>query len=55
MKLIILKKNLKDGLSIVERAVSENNNLPVLKCVLLNTKDGKINLVSTNLELAITT
>ncbi len=55
MKIIVLKKNLKDGLVAVERAIAENNNLPILKYVLLNTSEGKIRLVTTNLELAVTT
>ncbi len=54
MKLVILKKNLKDGLSAVERATAENSNLPILKNVLIKTYNNKIQLSSTNLELAIT-
>ncbi|MEK6952678.1 MAG: DNA polymerase III subunit beta [Nanoarchaeota archaeon] len=50
----MFKDNLKDGLSITERAVTDNSNLPILKNVLLKTIDGKIKLVTTNLELAIT-
>ncbi len=54
MKLIVLKKNLKDGLVAIERAISENNNLQVLKCVLIKTVGNQIALSATNLELAIT-
>jgi len=54
MKLIILKNNLKEGLSAVERAVGENNKLPILKNVLIKTGNGKIKLSATNLELGIT-
>ncbi len=54
MKIITLKNNLKDGLSSVERAVSDNNNLPILKYVLIKVGDGKIQLTTTNLELAVT-
>lgn len=53
MKLIILRTNLLDGLGSVERAVSENTNLPILKNVLIKTTENKIKLISTNLELAI--
>lgn len=53
MKIIILKSNLKNGLSSVERAVTESNKLPILKNVLLKTTDGRIKLSTTNLELGI--
>ncbi len=54
MKVILFRDNLKDGLSVTERAVSDSSNLPILKNVLLKTFDNKIKLVTTNLELAIT-
>jgi DNA polymerase-3 subunit beta len=54
MKLIILKNNLKEGLSVVERAVTESGNLPVLKNISFKTEDGKIKISATNLELGIT-
>lgn len=54
MKIVILKNNLKDGLNIISRAISENANLPVLKNILLKTFNNKIKLVATNLEIAIT-
>ncbi len=55
MKITILRKNLKDGLSIVERGVTDNNNLPVLKHILIKTVNNKIQLSSTNLELSVIT
>ncbi|MDD5431338.1 MAG: DNA polymerase III subunit beta [Candidatus Pacebacteria bacterium] len=54
MKIVILKENLKEGLNSVVRAVSENNNLPILKNILIKTFDNKIRITATNLELAIT-
>lgn len=54
MKLVVLKNNLKEGLNAVERASSENNNLPILKNVLIKTFNNKIQLSATNLDLAIT-
>jgi len=54
MKIVILKTNLKNGLMAVERAVADNANLPVLKNVLVKTVGNKINLSTTNLELATT-
>jgi len=53
MKFIVIKSNLKNGLSVVERASVENLNLPILKNVLIETSDGKIKLTTTNLEIAI--
>ncbi|MDD5547919.1 MAG: DNA polymerase III subunit beta [Candidatus Pacebacteria bacterium] len=54
MKIIILKDNLKNGLGVVGKSVSDNLNLPILKNVLLKTYNNKIKLVATDLELAIT-
>ncbi len=54
MKLILLRDNLKNGLGIAEKAVADSANLPVLKNVLLRTVGNKIQLTTTNLELAIT-
>lgn len=54
MKVVILRSNLKEALSAVEKAVSENSNLPILKNVLFKTYNGKIKIAATNLDLAIT-
>ncbi len=53
MKLIILRNNLKIALAAVEKAVSENTTLPVLKNVLIKTFNNRIKTVTTNLELGI--
>ncbi len=53
MNLLVIKSNLKDGLSVVERASSENANLPVLKNTLLEAEENSIKLTATNLELAV--
>ncbi len=53
MKLILLKTNLVEGLTAVERAVNESSNLPILKNILLKAEGGKITLIATNLELAV--
>ena len=55
MKLIILKKNLKDGLRSIEKIYAENQSLPILKNFLIESFDNKIKLAATNLELAVTT
>ena len=54
MKLILLKNNIVEALSSVERAIGDNVNLPILKNFFLKAGDGKMSLISTNLELAIT-
>ena len=53
MKLLLLKTNLVEGLGVVERAVNESSNLPILKSVLIKAENGKIIFVATNLEFAI--
>ncbi|KKW48063.1 MAG: polymerase III subunit beta protein [Parcubacteria group bacterium GW2011_GWA1_59_11] len=55
MNLVIIKNNLKEALGVVERATSENANLPILKNVWLGGVGGAIRLVATNLEIAIST
>lgn len=53
MKLIVLRNNLKEGLSAVERAVTESTSLPILKNVLIKTFNNKIKLIATNLEFGV--
>ena len=53
MKIEILKDNLKNGLSVVERVVGKNFSLPILDNVLMKTEDSFLNLISTDLETAV--
>ncbi|MEK7611953.1 MAG: DNA polymerase III subunit beta [Patescibacteria group bacterium] len=54
MKLIILRNNIREGLSIIERAVGDDANLPILKNVLIKAESGnKLSLSATNLEIGI--
>ena len=53
MKIVVMKNNLKEGLSIIGKISGENPQLPILKNVLLETIDNKIILTATNLEIAI--
>jgi DNA polymerase-3 subunit beta len=53
MKVEILKENLKNGLSIVEKIVGKNLSLPILDNVLINTEENFLSLSSTDLETAI--
>lgn len=54
MKFIILKSNLKEAISYVEKISGENINFPILKNVLIEARDENIYLTTTNLEIAIT-
>lgn len=55
MKIQILTSNLQKKLSIVNRAISSKSQLPVLQNILLETKNGKLTLSSTDLEIGLTT
>lgn len=54
MNVVIIKEKLKEGLDAVSKSGGENKELPILKNVLVEAKDNRIKLVSTNLEIAIT-
>ena len=53
MKLTCLQENLNRGLSIVGRAVATRTTLPITKNGRLAPDDGRLKLVATNLEMAI--
>ena len=54
MKLIILRNNLLDGLSSVEKSVGINTNLPILKNIKIEANEKNvITLTSTDLEVAM--
>jgi DNA polymerase III subunit beta len=53
MKLSCLQENLNRGLSIVGRAVATRTTLPITNNVLLSAEEGRLKLVATNLEMAI--
>ncbi len=53
MKITVLKNNLKNALDVVSRVVGENNNLPILKNILIKANEGKISATATDLETAI--
>lgn len=53
MKLSCLQENLNKGLSTVGRAVATRSTLPITNNVLLATDQGRLKLVATNLEMAI--
>jgi DNA polymerase III subunit beta len=53
MNFIIIKSNLKEIISIVERAVNENANLPILKNILIKAENDVISFTATNLEVGL--
>jgi DNA polymerase-3 subunit beta len=53
MKLSCLQDNLNRGLGVVGRAVATRTTLPITNNVLLATDEGRLKLVATNLEMAI--
>lgn len=54
MKVVVMRSNLKEGLSAVEKASGDNLNLPVLKYAHLEAQEDGVKLTATNLEIAIT-
>lgn len=53
MELTCLQENLDRGLNIVSRAVATRATLPITQNILLATENGRLKLVATNLEIAI--
>jgi DNA polymerase-3 subunit beta len=53
MKLSCLQENLNRGLGTVGRAVATRTTLPITNNVLIATDEGRLKLVATNLEMAI--
>lgn len=53
MKLSCLQENLDRGLNLVGRAAATRTTLPITNNVLLTTDQGRLKLVATNLEMAI--
>ncbi len=53
MKLSCLQENLNRGLNCVGRAAATRTTLPITNNVLLATDEGRLKLVATNLEMAI--
>lgn len=48
-----MRSNLRDAILAAERATGENQNLPILKNLLIEATDNKIVITGTNLEIAI--
>lgn len=55
MKVSCTQENLNRGLNVVSRVVGTRTTLPVLNNILIRTKDGRLTLAATDLEIGITT
>ncbi len=55
MKVTLLAENLQKKLTLANHAISSRNQLPILSHVLLETKNGKVSISSTDLEIGIET
>jgi len=55
MKILCTRDNLANALSLVSGIASRNINLPILNNVLIKAQEQKVDLIATNLEVAITT
>ena len=53
MKLTIAKEQILSGLQAVQNVVSTRTTLPILSNVLLNAKDGRLELTATDLDVTI--
>ena len=55
MKISSLQENLKNGLMLVNHIAGKNVNLPILNNIKIEARAGKIELITTDLEIGITT
>ncbi len=53
MKLHILSEHIQKKLSLINKAISSRTQLPVLQNMLLQAKEGKLHISSTDLEIGI--
>ncbi len=53
MKLICTQENFKKAISIVDKITAKQITLPILKNILIETKDGRLFFSATNLEIGI--
>ena len=53
MKINTIKENLLEGIQIIQSALSPRTTLPVLQNFLMETENGKLKIVFTDLEMAI--
>ena len=54
MKFIAIHSNIREAISVVASAIGENQNLPILKNVLIKAMGSLVSFTATNLEIATT-
>jgi DNA polymerase-3 subunit beta len=54
MKFVAIRSNVREAVAAVQRASTENANLPILRNVLISAEENGIKFIATNLEVAIT-
>lgn len=54
MKFIAIQSNIQEAISIIDRAVGMNANLPILKNILIRAENNLVTFMATNLEIATT-
>ncbi len=54
MKIISLQKNLRSAVQAVSHIAQKNVSLPILNNILISARDGILSLITTNLEIGIT-
>ena len=55
MKIICSKSDLVKGVGIVSKAVSSKTTMPILECILIDARSGRIKLTANDMELGIET
>lgn len=55
MKIIVLRSVLKDALTLVERVAGDSSHLPILRNARITAADDHLAIVSTNLDIAVST
>ena len=53
MKFVVIRSNLREAIGSIERTAGDVPNLPVLRNVLVEARDGRITLTTTNLEVGV--
>ena len=51
MHIICPREELQKGVSIVSKAVSNKTTMPILECILIQTKEGRILMTANDMEL----
>ena len=55
MKFTCTKTNFNNGINIALKAVPGKTTMPILECVVIEAKDGKIKMTTNDMQLGINT